>query len=220
MFRRRSLLKTRRQLHANVDEYGREAVMDWWTEAERRFTTDEDSSPLAGYLMFAMALALDADSVAKVPLAAYLIGMRAGYSLRACIDTVVLPLDVVVPESLDVSLFDTARILAVAGGPVYTESEILSVNEVDREVLQPVFEYLTAVADSRFEDVASVDVPFWNACVALATYQLQKNAQETDLVRSGRRLNEITVESVLRFGFVVRCLDEALGIETELDRSS
>ena len=170
--------------------------------------------------MFAMALALDADAVAKVPYGAYILGMRAGYSLRACIDTVLAPVGVLVADPLDISMVDMTRILAVAARPVGSESEILSVNEVDAEVLQPVFEYLTAIADSRFKEVASVDVPVWNACVALATYQLQKNAQETGLVRSGRSLTEITVESVLRFGFVARCLDEALGIETELDNSS
>jgi hypothetical protein len=212
VFRRQSLGKTRRQLRAAVDEVGREEAMNWWAVAEDRFTTGKDGSPLARWMMFAMALALDKDSLAKVPPAAYAVGMSAGYSLRACLDT-----DGGWAVPLDVSMLDTDRILAIASGPVDPESGALSGDDIDVEVVMPAFDYLTVVADGRFEEVASFDASLWNAVVSLATYQLQENVQESGLVRSGRKFNELAVESVLRFGFLTRCLDEALGIETEIE---
>jgi hypothetical protein len=116
-------------------------------------------------------------------------------------------------------MFDTNRIRTVAGGPVMSDPEMLNADEEDVEALQSVFEYVTVIADSRFDEVVSVNPSVWDACVALATYQLQKHAQETRLVRNGRTLSALMVESLLRFGFVARCLDEALGIESKLDRS-
>jgi hypothetical protein len=210
VFRRQSLGKTRKQLRSALGYEDRERVMDWWSLAEDLFTTSRgEPSALASYLATISALGLDAASVAKVPPAVFLIAMRTGYALRMCLDIFAYP------EPLDIATIDKDRVVAIARGSVNSETGLLDVSDTESDLLQPVIELVSEVAFDRFGEVGSVAPDFWSACMSLACYQLQKNIQQQGLGFRGKRLDPEISESSHRFGFVLRCLDEALEIEPD-----
>jgi hypothetical protein len=75
-------------------------------------------------------------------------------------------------------------------------------------LLDPVASLVVTCAESGFDAVASVEPEFWDGLLQVATYQLQQNL--------GRVFDVETAEPVLRYGFVLRALDEALGLASQL----
>jgi hypothetical protein len=68
---------------------------------------------------------------------------------------------------------------------------------------------VSTCAETEFDAVASVEPAFWDGLLQVATYQLQQNL--------GRVFDVETAEPVLRLGFVLRALDEALGFAPPKD---
>jgi hypothetical protein len=219
VFRRQSLIRTRKQFRHNLNEDGQELVMYWWKLTEARFKTGQgDPSWLTGYMGMVNAIGAEALSNSNVPAVAYIVGNRVGYSLRFYVD------QFAIPQPLDISTIDENHIATLAGLPRDDEADVLSfdgVTDADFELLMPVAELVSQTAGDgeRFAAVVSVDPNFWNSVVAIATYEVQKNIQKQGLVRNGRDLDADTIEGLLRSGFVLRCLDEALGIEAAGDKA-
>jgi hypothetical protein len=203
MARRHSLRKARRQLHTLLDSEGRELVMDWWSEAEERFTTHSgDPSWLTDFLANAYVFS----ELGEEPTGpeAYLMAIRAGYSLRT-----LLP-GYAAPAPMDVSMIDAAALSTVASRP--RENGIPALEPDDADVLVALSYLVIETVQERFGEVASVGPDFWDAVVSLATYKLQSNIQSLGLGKASA-FDADTVDAFLRYGFVLRCLDEALGIE-------
>jgi hypothetical protein len=136
------------------------------------------------------------------------IGARAGYSLRSCVGVVGIHV-----RPLDVSVLDCNRIVALATTPADDLCDALLVGHDDlHDALDPVARLVTTYSESEFHRVASVEPAVWNGLLQVATYQLQRNV--------GRVFDVETAEPVLRFGFVLRALDEALGLASPVDRHS
>lgn len=115
-------------------------------------------------------------------------------------------------QPLDISTIDRSAVATLASRP----REPGGGHAVQRrlvgrgaELLSPIGTLVarTSIEGERFRAVVSVEPPFWNACVSIATYQIQKNVQQTGLVRRGRQLDDDLTEGLLRYGFVLRCLD-------------
>jgi hypothetical protein len=191
--------------------------MQWWKLAEERFKTVRgDPSWLTGYLAMVHAIGFAASSGSAAPPPAMVITTRVGYALRAFVDRFAIR------QPLDVSTIDRSAVARLASRRRDPEAGMLSndaLSDADVELLSPIGTLVarTSSEGERFRAVVSVEPPFWNACVSIVTYQIQKNVQQMGLVRRGRQLDDDMTEGLLRYGFVLRCLDEALGIETPAD---
>jgi hypothetical protein len=174
----------------------RQRVLDWWSLAEQRMkTSDGDPSALAEAIGMSTLIELVGVPERAVPL---WIAARAGYSLRFYVGQFaarVLP--------LDVSVLDRERIVAFTSASADDLCDaLLAGDDEPHDALDPVASLVSTYAQTEFEEVASIEPAFWDGLLQVATYQLQQNL--------GRVFDVETVEPVLRFGFVLRALDEAL----------
>ena len=176
--------------------------MDWWTLAEDRMMTTE-GQPSGPAVMVALGAigGLGMNSIETE--ARLLIVVRAGYSLRAEVHRFVA-----YAQPLDVSSLDSDSIIRLAARPVDEEGVgAIALGDDAEEVaaqLEPVGEVIRGFAEERFPALAQVEPAFSNGLVSLATYQLQQNL--------GKWLHSELTESLMRWGFALRAMDEALGI--------
>ena len=73
------------------------------------------------------------------------------------------------------------------------------------------------IATDRFDSVMALPPEVWTAYVAIATMKLQ--GQLTTKTLDWREFTRTRIEQMLRYGYVLRCLDEAIGAEPELRTS-
>jgi hypothetical protein len=88
--------------------------------------------------------------------------------------------------------------------------------DVDRLATDPdrLLDPVRALASERFESVMTLPPEVWSAYVAWAAMKLQGQlASGKEL--SWQVLSRSRIERMLRYGYVLRCLDEALGAEPE-----
>jgi hypothetical protein len=201
--RRQTRGRTRCALRA-LDLADRQRVLDWWSLAERRMRTpDGDPSAPAEAVGMSTMIAMVGLPERATPL---WIAVRAGYSLRLYVGQFaaqVWPLDLSVP--------DRDRIVALAATPADDLCDAILAGDDDlHDALHPVATLVTTHVESEFEAVASVEPAFWDGLLQVATYQLQQNL--------GRVFDVETAEPVLRLGYVLRALDEALGLGSAPDR--
>ena len=136
------------------------------------------------------------------------IAARAGYSLRFYVGQFAVRV-----WPLDVAVLDRERIVALASAPADDLCDALLAGDDDvHRALSPVASLVSTYAETEFEAVASIEPAFWDGLLQVATYQLQQNL--------GRVFDVETVEPVLRFGFVLGALDEALGLASAENRGS
>lgn len=176
--------------------------MDWWTLTEDRMMTAQ-GQPSGPAVMVALSAISDLGLTSVETEARLIVAMRAGYALRAELCQFAAYV-----QPLDVSNLDTGSIIRLGARPVDEEGvgAIVIENDADEVAaqLEPIARLVREFAEEQFPAIASVELAFWNGVVSLATYQLQKNL--------GRWLYSELTESLLRWGFVLRALDEALGI--------
>jgi hypothetical protein len=193
--RRQTRGRTRAALRG-LDVADRQRVLDWWSLAEQRMRTPEgDPSPPTEAVGMSTMIEMVGLPERATPL---WIATRAGYSLRFYAGRFAAQV-----WALDVSSLDRGPIVALTDTPADDMVDALLAGDEDlHAVLDPVAELVATYAEDRFEAVASVEPAFWDGLVQVATYQLQHNL--------GRVFDVQTAEPVLRFGFVLRALDEAL----------
>jgi hypothetical protein len=78
----------------------------------------------------------------------------------------------------------------------------------------PLIDPTRTVATERFGSAMTLPPEVWNGYVVTATMKLQ--AQLGTRTLTWRELGRDRIEQMLRYGYVLRCLDEALGAEPEL----
>jgi hypothetical protein len=199
--RRQSRGKTRLALRS-LDVADRKRVIEWWSLAEQRMKTDEgDLSAPSEAVAMSRFIDMVGDAYRAVPL---LMAVRAGYSLRT-----VLELFGSIASPLDVSVLNRDGIVGLASIPAddLIDSLLAGDDEV-HALLDPVASLVATYAESAFDLVASFEPEFWDGLLQVATYQLQQNL--------GRVFDVETAEPVLRYGFVLRALDEALGLASAI----
>jgi hypothetical protein len=72
----------------------------------------------------------------------------------------------------------------------------------------------TGEQSARFTEVAAVEPALWNACVEVAVLHMQDQLTDSGIIRRRRDIGRDLVESFPRYGFVLRCVDEAFAINT------
>ena len=146
-----------------------------------------------------------------MPPLAYALITRTGYVLRMLVG------HIAPPRPLDVSSIDPESIATLATLPRDEEIGTLAdAEEADEALLLPIVMLVSDTAEQapRFTEVASVEPALWNACVEVAVLHMQDQLTEGGIIRRRRDVGRDVVESFLRFGFVLRCVDEAFGINT------
>lgn len=194
--RRQTRGRTRRALRS-LSAADRERVADWWRLAEQRMkTSDGDPSVPCEAVVMSVLIEMVGDAQRATPL---WIAVRAGYSLRTYLARFAPSVG-----PLDVSDLDYDGILGLASTPVdELIDSLLGGDEVIHARLDPLASLVVTYAETEFDAVASVDPVFWDGLLQVATYQLQQNL--------GRVFEVETAEPVLRYGFVLRALEEASG---------
>ena len=181
-----------------LDKHERELAMDWYTAVEDRWTEFSLPSRIGTALQFGMLGAtfpggdLDpsypaAALATKFGYAARLIELERASDLPAWADEVLRPL---VPR---------------------TPSGAINYDGLDG-TLTTLLEYIHDYASEpeTFSQMANCDVGLWNAMTSIACWTFHKN------VRKNRWGDTSTlalsdIDYLMRIGYVVRCIDEALG---------
>jgi hypothetical protein len=193
-----------------LDQSERELVGDWWQRAAERIDAGpRETTWLSATLMVEMTLGYAANARSRVPPLAYAFATRSGYALRMFVDTIATP------QPLDVSGIDRDSITTLASFPVDEEIGTADIpDDVADRLVPPIVTLVSDTANeaARFTEVVSVAPSIWNAVVEVATDGLQSELTASGVLRRPRDLSRDVVESFLRFGFVLRCADEAFGL--------
>jgi hypothetical protein len=193
--RRQSRRLTRRELKQTLSGAGRKWVNEVWQAAAR--TSGEltrlspVTTPLGSRLVesYAAAHRLEGGEVQR----ALRIATIAGYTTRL----------VVAEPTEQPSLTPSAFQLSA-----HPDLDRLAADPT--RLLDPV----RAIATDRFDSVMTLPPEVWTSYVATAAMKLQGQ------LASGKKLSwqvltRTRIEQMLRYGYVMRCLDEALGAEPE-----
>ena len=88
----------------------------------------------------------------------------------------------------------------------------------DEAAVGKLLDPVQKIASDRFESVMTLPPEVWTGYVVTATSKLQR--QLTSETISWRDLGRERIETMLRYGYVLRCLDEALDAEPALRDAS
>lgn len=196
--RRQSWRLTRRELTHLMSRHGRKWVREVWGATTRTAGELESLSPLTTPLgnrlveRFAAGERLEGDEIQR----ALRIALVTGY---ACRGVIVGPTE---QPSLRRSAFDL--------GPRADPEQLGADPHEVGKLLDPV----RRIANDRFESVMNLPTEVWTGYVATATNKLQR--QLTSKTLTWRQFGRARIETMLRYGYVLRCLDEALEAEPAL----
>ncbi len=92
--------------------------------------------------------------------------------------------------------------------------------DLDRLAADParLMDPVRAIAADRFNSVMTLPPEVWTSYVATAAMRLQ--GQATTKTLDWREFGRQRIEQMLRYGYVLRCLDEALGAEPDSRQSA
>jgi hypothetical protein len=199
--RRQTLRRTRSELHRSLDETDREVVMESWSATERVFRELRSLSPLTTLLGRAFAAGYAESKRLRgegVPLTFFAV-MLAGYATRS------LFVDIIGQPLLDPH---TPPLDQLVGRDYDYEDPDTNVAAIEL-LRDPVFQLVFA----DFGTVMTLSPELWAGYISLATMQLQANLKSRAV--PARYLDRECIEGMLRYGYVLRCVDEALGAEPD-----
>jgi hypothetical protein len=192
--RRQTPRRTRVQLKRTLSSDGRAWVKEVWEAAEieqsRLPTLDPLTQALATCLAerYADMEQLDGDEIRQ----ALVTALMTGYASRR-----------VLAGPTDQPRLD----------PSALPGEALSLNaQHDADGVAELAESLEGIALDELPSVMTLPEQIWSAYLALAALQLQGRLSSSTL--TWRELTAERIEAMLRYGYVLRCFDEALETET------
>jgi hypothetical protein len=196
--RRQSRRRTRFELHRSLTADGAAWVKEVWQAVESVFARLSLLSPLTNALGLSFAgryadrERLDGDETRQALFAV----MMAGYASR-----------MVLVSPTQQPPFDSASLALDAS---------LDVEQIanDTAVVGELTDRVSSTASDAFDSVMTLPRDIWAGYVALATMRLQRDLASSTL--PGRELSKERIERMLRYGYVLRCLDEALDGEPQL----
>jgi hypothetical protein len=190
---RQTRRRTKRELTHSLSRSGRKWVKEVWEAADGLREQPDLLTPLAGMLADSMT-GRDATSPeleSEEVRAAWSAVIKAGYASRA-----------VLAEPTDQPSLDLASVPIRAhadGGPLAGEP-----GTVER-----LTDPLRGLALDDFTSVMSLPPAVWSSYVATAGMRLQRNLTSGPV--TWRQLDRDRMDRLMRYGYVLRTLDEALG---------
>jgi hypothetical protein len=194
---RQSWRMTRRELRKSLSRQGRKWLDGVWKETARTASEFEGLSPLTTVLgsrlveTFAVREHAEAEGIQQ----ALRVAVVYGYAARMVLAD---PTD---QPSLKPSAFhlnaqsDVERLANDASTP--------------KRLLDPV----RTIALDKFDSVMTLPPAVWSGLAATATQKLQRRFASDDKKLAWRELGRPRIEKMLRYGYVLRCLDETLDAE-------
>ena len=186
---------TRRELRKTLARDGRKWIKEVWQAATATSAEIDSLSPVTtplGTRLIESYGAREHASEAEVQ-RALRIALLAGYATRFV---------VLAPTSQP-----TLRPSAFQLGSKPDAARIGSDPDAIKRLLDPV----RNIASEQFDSAMTLPHDIWTSYVATATQKLQQQLVTKTL--TWRELQRDRVERMLRYGYVLRCLDEALGAE-------
>lgn len=193
--RRQSWRLTRRELHQSLARGGRKWVNEVWDAAAGASARLSALSPLTtslGARLVESYLAQERAGGEEIH-RAMRIAIVAGYGTRI----------VIVDPTEQPSLKPSSFQLKASSDPEQLAGNPTAVSKL----LDPV----RTIAVDRFESVMTLPGEVWTSYVATATMKLQRQLASKTL--TWQELGRDRIDTMLRFGYVLRCLDEALDAE-------
>jgi hypothetical protein len=194
--RRQSGRLTRRELKQTLSRHGRKWVKEVW-QAAARTSGDMNrlspvTTPLGNRLVesYTASERLGGGEIQR----ALRIATVAGYATRV---VVAQPTEQPSPKPSAFGLGSHPDVGRLAADPA--------------RLLDPV----RAIATERFESVMTLPAEVWTSYVATAAMKLQGQLASGQEL-SWQVLTRSRIEVMLRYGYVMRCVDEILGTEPEL----
>ncbi|HTP21171.1 MAG TPA: hypothetical protein VMJ65_16330 [Solirubrobacteraceae bacterium] len=200
--RRQSWRATRRELAKTMSRRGRKWIREVWAASARTAAALERLSPvttpLGRRLVESYAAREQADSAEMYR--ALSVALAYGYAVRTVI---VEPTD---QPRLKPSAFQLSA---------QTDVDRLANDEaMPKRLLDPV---RSIASSDQFDSVMTLPPTVWNGFVATATMRLQRQFTNSNKAKlTWRELSRERIEKMLRYGYALRCLDEAIDAEPEL----
>lgn len=191
---RQSPRLTKRELKQTMSRAGRKWIKEVWQAAARTSSELNRLSPVTSPLgnrlseSYAAARGLEGDEIER----ALRIAIVAGYASRMVLAK---PTEQPSPKPSAFGLSAHPDVDRLAGDPDGLADPVRS------------------IATDRFDSVMTLPPEVWTSFVATATMKLQ--GQLTTKTLDWRYIGRERLEQMLRYGYVLRCLDEAIGAEPE-----
>jgi len=94
-----------------------------------------------------------------------------------------------------------------------SDSERLSHDDAaPKRLLDPV----RSISSEKFDSVMTLPPEVWSGYVATATMKLQRQFRSNKMKLAWQMLSRERVEKMLRYGYVLRCLDESIDAEPKV----
>jgi hypothetical protein len=197
--RRQSWRRTRRQLHKSLNRDGRKWVRQVWDAAARTAGDLEALSPLTTLLGNRLVEDYSAREqlVSEDLQEALRVAVISGYTCRLVI--------------VDSTGQHKLRRAAFGLGAKADAEQLARDDNAANKVLDPV----KTIATAQFDSIMALPPEIWSAYIALATQKLQHQFTGRATKLDWRALGRERVETMTRYGYVLCCLDEAIGAEPQ-----
>ncbi len=190
--RRQSWRTTSRDLHRLVSRAGRKWVQEFWQAANAVAQEGPPLSPLAVAVGAGIAETRGASGapVAEEVHRARLAVVRTGYATRSVL---VSPAEQPSPDQ------------AWFGFSARLDPELAA---TDFAVVRELVDKVRTISETDFHSVMTLPEDAWSAYVVIATRELQRTLVSGSI--SYRELSRERIDELLRCGYLVACLDEAV----------
>lgn len=169
-----------------------------WQAAEAIFTQLAALGPLTTVLAssfaerYAAAEHLEGDEIQR----ALFVVTTAGYASRT-----------ILGSAMDQPSLDPASLALVAPFDIERIAK-------DSAAVGELIDAVGSIALTDFDSVMTLPPEIWTGYSALGTMQLQRDLASSTL--TWRELDRDRIQQLLRYGYVLRCLDEVFDVEPEL----
>lgn len=195
--RRQTWRMTRRELARSMTRDGRKWVNETWTATARTAADLDSLSPLTTLLgnRLVESYARREHPEDEDVLRALRVAVVCGYASRIVLAD---PTD---QPSLKPSAFQLNA---------QSDGERLSHDDAaPKRLLDPV----RSIASEKFDSVMTLPSEVWSGYVATATLKLQQQFRADNKKLAWQMLSRERVEKMLRYGYVLRCMDESIRAE-------
>jgi hypothetical protein len=195
--KRQSWRRTRRELHVSMSRHGRKWLKGVWKTTARTASELDGLSPLTTVLGRRLVESSEVREHAA--------GEELQQALRVAIVYGYAARMVLVDPTDQPSLRPSAFHLNVQSDV----ERLANDPATSKRLLDPI----RSIASDKFDSVMTLPPEVWSGLEAIATQKLQRRFTSNKQALTWRELSRPRVEKMVRYGYVLRCLDETLDAE-------